>query len=194
MKFGGVKMRRKWLLFPLFLVIFVSFLGIISCAPQEPEIENPPLPPKEAETPAWMKTELKDVATGDTFRISDFKGRTILLESFAVWCPTCLAQQKEMKKLVETEGEAIVHISLNTDPNEDKERVRGHIERNELDWYFAVSPEDMTNALIDEFGLSFVSAPTAPVALICEDQSSRLLPRGLKSADELLSEIKNGCD
>jgi len=187
-------MKRNWFLFPVSLVVFVSFLGIISCTPQEPEIENPPLPPKETETPVWMEMELKDVATGDTFRITDFKGKTILLESFAVWCPTCLAQQKEMKELLETEAEAIIHISLDTDPNEDEDRVRGHIERNNLSWYFAVSPEELTKALIDEFGLSFVSAPTAPVALICEDQSNRLLPRGIKSADKLLSEIEKGCD
>ena len=110
-----------------------------------------------------------------------------MLESFAVWCPTCLAQQKEMKKLVETEGGTIVHISLDTDPNEDEARVKEHLERNGLDWYFAISTEELTNALIDEFGLRFVSAPTAPVVLICQDQSTRFLGRGVKSVDRLLS-------
>jgi thiol-disulfide isomerase/thioredoxin len=141
-----------------------------------------------------MDIELTDVATGETFTIADFEGRPVLLESFAVWCPTCLAQQREMKELLESHGEDIVHISLDTDPNEDEDKVRGHLERNGLDWYFAVSPVELTNALIDQFGLNVVSAPRAPVVLICEDQSARFLRSGVKSAEELLSEVEEGCD
>ncbi len=141
---------------------------------------------------AWMDIELTDVATGQTFKISDFKGKPVLLESFAVWCPTCLAQQKEIKKVKESEGDAIIHISLDTDPNEDADKIREHMERNGLDWYFVVSPIELTNALIDEFGLAVVNAPSAPVILISEDQSARLLRSGVKSADDLLSEIETG--
>ena len=141
---------------------------------------------------AWMDIELTDVATGQTFKISDFKGKPVLLESFAVWCPTCLAQQKEIKKVRQSEGDAIIHISLDTDPNEDADKIREHMERNGLDWYFVVSPIELTNALIDEFGLAVVNAPSAPVILISEDQSARLLRSGVKSADDLLSEIETG--
>jgi thiol-disulfide isomerase/thioredoxin len=140
-----------------------------------------------------MEIELTDVRTGQKFRISDFKGRPVLLESFAVWCPTCLAQQREVAKLFSSEGEAIVHISLDTDPNEDEARVREHLEANGLDWWFAVAPIELTNALIDEFGFQVVNAPGAPVVLICADQSTRFLDRGVKSADKLLSEIDKGC-
>jgi len=38
-----------------------------------------------------------------------------------------------------------------------------------------------------------VSAPRAPVVLICEDQSTRFLRSGVKSAEELISEIQKGC-
>jgi thiol-disulfide isomerase/thioredoxin len=139
-----------------------------------------------------MDIELTDVATGQTFKISDFKGKPVLLESFAVWCPTCLAQQKEIKKVKQSEGDAIIHISLDTDPNEDADKIREHMERNGLDWYFVVAPIELTNALIDEFGLAVVNAPSAPVILISEDQSARLLRSGVKSADDLLSEIETG--
>ena len=127
------------------------------------------------------------------FKISNFKGTPILLESFAVWCPTCLSQQKEMGKLKAREGDAIIHISLDTDPNEDETKVREHLETYGLHWYFAISPPELTKALIDEFGLRIVSAPSAPVVLICDQQSTRFLPSGVKSADELLSEINKGC-
>ena len=141
----------------------------------------------------WMDIELKDIATGEQFRVSDFKGTPILLESFAVWCPTCLKQQKEIEKLKAKEGDTIIHISLNTDPNEDEAKIREHLERNGFDWYFGISPPQLTKALIDEVGLAIVSAPLAPVLLICEDQSTRFLPGGVKSAETLLSEVEKGC-
>ncbi len=34
---------------------------------------------------AWLDTELTDVVSGETYRLSDFKGTPILLHSFAVW-------------------------------------------------------------------------------------------------------------
>ena len=179
--------------------ILAVLLGVIiitssgSCTSDRTVSPTPTLAPSPATAPAWMEIELTDVATGETFKIGDFKGKPILLESFAVWCPTCLAQQKEMKKVKQIEGENIIHISLDTDPNEDEAKVREHIERNELDWYFAVSPVELTQALIDEFGLNFVSAPRAPVVLICEEQSTRFLRSGVKSAEELISEVQKGC-
>ncbi|MBT3363654.1 MAG: redoxin family protein [Chloroflexi bacterium] len=177
-------MKKKIYKYSAFFIVLGMILGILSCN------QSKTLPPES--TPEWMEIELTDAATGQTFTIADFKGKPILLESFAVWCPTCLAQQREMKKLLESEGENIIHISLDTDPNEDAEIVRGHIERHGLDWYFAVAPAELTNALIDEFGLSVVSAPRAPVVLIFEDQSARFLRSGVKSAAELLSEVEKG--
>ncbi len=183
-------MKIYWYELSVLLIISLAVVGLVSCTSEKPVTETPPPTSGPAAIPAWMEIELTDVATGETFKISDFKGKPILLESFAVWCPTCLAQQKEVKKVKQIEGENIIHISLDTDPNEDEGKVREHIERNELDWYFAVSPVELTQALIDEFGLKFVSAPRAPVVLICEDQSTRFLRSGVKSAEELISEIQ----
>jgi hypothetical protein len=82
---------------------------------------------------------------------------------------------------------------LDTDPNEDASAVQAHQDRYGFDWYFAVSPANLTQELIDEFGLGFVNAPTAPVVLICEDQSTRFLESGVKTAEELKEEIEAGC-
>jgi len=139
--------------------------------------------------PAWMDFELNDAITEDAFTIRELIGKPILLESFAVWCSICLRQQKEMALLVEREGERIVHISLDTDPNEDLAEVREHALAHGFDWRYAVAPIKMTQQLIEAFGLTVVNAPRAPVVLIEPDGSSRLLPSGVKSADRLLEEI-----
>ncbi|MCH7568613.1 MAG: redoxin family protein [Nanoarchaeota archaeon] len=146
------------------------------------------------ETREWMNFELTDVATGEIFKISDFAGKPILLESFAVWCPTCTKQQKEIKGLHDEVGDSVISISLDTDPSEDEDRIRSHINANDFTWYYAISPIDMTQSLIDEFGVSIVSAPTAPMILICEDGSFRKLGGfGARSVDKLKSEIAKGC-
>jgi len=140
-----------------------------------------------------MDMELTDVTTGETFKISDFAGKPVLVESFAVWCPTCTEQQKQTKKLESQVGSAIIHVSLDTDPNEDEARVREHIETYGFDWYYAVSPIELTNSLREEFGNTIISAPLVPMILVCPDQSTRFLRSGIKSADDLLTEVEKGC-
>jgi thiol-disulfide isomerase/thioredoxin len=141
----------------------------------------------------WRDIPLRDVVSGESFRISDFEGQTVLLESFAVWCPTCTKQQEEVRKLHEQIGDGVISISLDVDPNEDENLVREHAIRNGFDWRYAVAPPELTRALIDQFGTAIVAAPSAPMILICRGEEARLLKRGVKRADKLREEIQRGC-
>ena len=135
-----------------------------------------------------LDTELKDIATGKNFRISDFSDKPVLLESFAVWCPTCTAQQKVTKKFHEEVGDSVISISLDTDPNEDESRILEHIENNGFEWYYAVSPVELTRSLIDQFGFGIVNAPSVPMLLICNNKAI-MLDSGIKSVNELKKEV-----
>jgi len=137
----------------------------------------------------WWNAELKDIRTGKNFRISDFEGKPILVESFAVWCPTCTKQQRETKKFEAEIGDAVISISLDTDPNEDESRIKKHIDENGFDWYYAISPIEVTKSLIEDFGVEIVNAPFVPVILICEDGSARKLNRGVKNVESLKTAI-----
>jgi len=145
---------------------------------------------KNSEQKSWMDFELEDVTTGETFKISDFKGKKVVLETFAVWCPTCTKQQREIKELHSRIGEEFVSITIDVDPNESADNVRAHVERNGFDWLYAVASPEMTRSLIDEFGTIIINAPSAPIVLINEDGTARLLGRGVKSADKLEKELK----
>lgn len=140
---------------------------------------------------AILGTQLKDVNSQKFFSLNDFKGKPILLESFAVWCPVCTKQQEKIKELHDDIGDSVISISLDTDPNEDEEKIKEHLQRNEFDWYYAISPSDLTKALIGQFGAVIVNAPQAPVILICPDQSAKMLGRGVKSVSELKEAIKS---
>jgi len=139
----------------------------------------------------WIDFELKDVATGKTFKISDFSDKPVLLESFAVWCPTCTQQQKTTKKFHEEVGDSVVSISIDTDPNEDESRVLEHIERNGFNWYYAIAPVEMTRSLINQFGVGIVNAPAVPMILICGTGDVKKLGSGIKSVSELKKEVAN---
>lgn len=176
------------------LLLLVSAIAFTACGPATDSDATAPGGPAAGEGKRpWMETKLTDVATGETFTIGGFAGKPVLVESFAVWCPTCTAQQREIGKLKELEGDSIVHISLDTDPNESEANIMAHLELNGFDWRYAVSPVVLTQALIDDYGLSIVNAPGAPVILICPDQSSRLLRRGVKTAADLAGEVASGC-
>jgi len=141
----------------------------------------------------WINMELIDVATGESFKVSDFSDKPILLESFAVWCPTCTRQQRITKSLHDEVGDEIVAISIDTDPNEDNARVLKHINDNGFNWYYAVAPIAFTQSMIDQFGVDIVNAPSVPMVLICDGEKVRKLGSGIKSVDKLKEEVARGC-
>ena len=186
---------KKTIIFGLVLVF--TFFVVVGCAPiesneQSNEQNNDEVITEEINTVDWKSVELTDVRTGEQFTVSDFDV-PVLLESFAVWCPTCTKQQNIIKELHQEVGDTVVSISLDTDPNEDEAQILEHITRNDFDWRYAVSPSDMVKSLIAEFGVGVVNAPRAPVVLVCPDNTARFLPGGVKDVEELQDEIANGC-
>ena len=139
---------------------------------------------------AWLATELTDVSTGETFTLAEFAGTPVLLESFAVWCPICTNQQKQVRALHEEVGDEVISIALNTDPNEDRDKVAAHIARHGFDWRYAVAPAELILALKEAFGVGILNAPSAPMVLICGDQSVReMLKRGVKRPNFLQEQV-----
>ncbi len=180
-------MRNNKVLFGI--IVFVVVLGIIFLVFSEGEEKS-----VQSEIAAeWINLELKDVATGENFKISEFSDKPVLLESFAVWCPTCTRQQRVTRDFHEEVGDSVVSISIDMDPNEDEDRVMKHINDNGFNWYYAVSPVEFTQSLIDQFGVDIVNAPSVPMVLICDGQHARQLGSGVKSVDELKEEIARGC-
>ena len=102
-------------------------------------------------------------------------------------------QAKVGEELAKITEDTYVHVSLDTDPNEDEARVRSHLDAYGFDWRFAVADSQMTALLRDAFGLGVLSAPSAPVILVCPDQSAYFLQSGVKSASTLEAEALSQC-
>jgi hypothetical protein len=140
-----------------------------------------------------MDAELTDPVSLETLKISDLKGKPMLMLNFDVTLTSILKQQQAMDEIKESQGDSIVLISLNLDETEDKRSIDGYVNKHGFDWYFVLPPAGMKDDLVDDFGLDVINLEKVPVVLICEDLSSRMLDQGIKSADTLQSEIDSGC-
>lgn len=175
-----------------------------TAAPTEPATagtEQPTTPEADSQSTApaedgrasaghpWLETELTDVLSGETFRLAEFAGRLVVVESMAVWCPLCTTQQKHLAAARSTWGEEVIVVSLDTDPAEDAEILRRHAQSHGFDWLWAVAPREMSAQLSATFGPEILSAPSTPIFWLDEQLEPHLLPFGIKPAAELLARV-----
>lgn len=146
---------------------------------------------EQKKTDDWRSFELTDIEGKKTFKINEIDNN-VILESFAVWCPSCTKQQREYRRLLEDGDTAVEIISINTDPNEEDRIIRQHREDNGFFWTYVNAPAEFTKMLIDEFGFGIVSAPSVPEVIICKDKTTHFI-KGNKKKDTLKNEIQTRC-
>lgn len=138
----------------------------------------------------YKQVELKDINTNLTYKISDFENEIVLIESFAIWCPSCTNQQKELKKLHQINPD-IISISLDTDQNEDESEVLAHTQKHNFDWRYSISPQELTSYFISNYGITFAAAPAVPILLKCPNSEPKILnKKGFKSIDYITKQIE----
>jgi thiol-disulfide isomerase/thioredoxin len=139
----------------------------------------------------WKEVQLTDVDSGQEFSISSLD-KPVLVENFAVWCPTCTKQQQQIKQMLENRDVDLTVVSMNTDPNENAEKIKQHASRNGFNWRYAVAPPEMSQLLVRKYGSSVLRPPLVPKILVC-DNSTRRLDNGVKTPGKLVEEIEQGC-
>jgi len=143
------------------------------------------------ESPAWSSAALTDAKSGNAFRISDFKGKVVLVEMMAVWCSTCKQQQEQIKALHEQMGmpDDLTTVSLDIDPNEDLDTVKSYLGTTDFDWMYAVAPEDASREIASLYGDQFLNPASAPVLIVDRHGVAHPLPFGIKTADDLMQAV-----
>ena len=135
---------------------------------------------------------LTDVRTGSSFSLGELAAqRPVLLETMAVWCTTCLSQQRAVREahaLADFES-----VSLDIDPNERADQLAEYAEREGFDWRFAVADASIATQLRDRFGQAVLNPPSTPIILLMPSGSVRALEfNRVRSAQELAAEIADG--
>ncbi len=143
-------------------------------------------------TPDWFNMKMTDVRTGQTFTISDFAGKVVLVETMAQWCPTCERQENEVIKLHELLGNPkdLVSVSLDVDLHEDEASLKEYAAARGYDWYVAVAPLEVARALGNLYSAQYLNPPISPMLLIGRNGDVYGLPYGLKSAESLKETVK----
>lgn len=172
---SGLKLDR------LMAAVLLPGLLVLSCAPQ-PTVR----PGSEA---TWLDIPLTNVISGQTFRLSDFKGKVVLIETMAVWCTTCTRQQIEIKRAKSRLGNDVISVSLDIDPNENEAVLKKHAQANGFDWTFAVSPASLSQEMARMFGETILNPTATSVIVLAKDQSAHPLRFGLKNSQELAREV-----
>jgi thiol-disulfide isomerase/thioredoxin len=75
---------------------------------------------------------LEDVR-GRTVRLSDFRGKVVLVEFWATWCGPCVRGLPVLADIARREGSDVVFLAINTDDSESKERVRDFLRERRLE-------------------------------------------------------------
>ena len=141
----------------------------------------------------WFSAKFTNVSDGQPFTINDFKGKVVLVETMAQWCPTCLSQEKQVKDLQTQLGmrDDIRIVGLDIDPNEDAATLKSYVAKNGFDWLFAVSPADTSREIGNLYGAQFLNPPSTPMLIIDRKGDAHTLPFGVKSASDLLQALQS---
>lgn len=138
-------------------------------------------------SPDFIDASLTNIGTGESFKISDFAGKVVLIENLAMWCPTCLKQQEQVKLLHEQLGEdsGLVSIGFDVDQNEKAEDLKKYIEGNGFDWYYAIPSLEVVREIANLYGANFLNPPMTPVLIVDRHGVVHPMNMGLKSAEDL---------
>jgi cytochrome c biogenesis protein CcmG, thiol:disulfide interchange protein DsbE len=140
--------RRDWLLTTGFLLLVGGLvaLGWVTRESKRPVAAGDPAPE--------LRLPLLD---GDTASLADYRGKVVMLNIWATWCPPCVTELPSMQRVYETfadQGLEILAVAVDALPGERQAdgRVLG-----------------VVSEFVDRFGLTF------PVALDPTGGTERLL-------------------
>lgn len=85
--------------------------------------------------------ELKTL-TGETVKLSDLKGKKVMLNFWATWCPPCKAEMPEMEKFYKQKDKNLTLLAVNIDPQLD---VKGFVNKNGITFPILLDTNDKVN-------------------------------------------------
>ncbi|MDW0111450.1 TlpA family protein disulfide reductase [Sporosarcina aquimarina] len=97
----------------------------------------------QGETPPDFEMKTLD---GDTVKLSDLKGKKVILNFWATWCPPCKAEMPHMenyyKKLTDEDNVELVSVNLTTAENRGEKAVEEFVEAYKLTFPILLDTED----------------------------------------------------
>lgn len=117
-------------------------------------------PNKPVSEMAWTTFDGTTNKDGDEQKIKDLKGKVIVLDFWATYCPPCLQEIPHLNDLqAKYKDQGFEIIGLHVGGEEDRPRVPSFAERLKINYTLATPEDDLT-------GFVFQSDSTIPQTLI----------------------------
>jgi peroxiredoxin len=138
---------RDWL-------ITGTFLGVIVLLVAMGWLSRAPVPATAGETAPALRLPLVD---GDTVDLADYRGRVVMLNIWATWCPPCITELPSMQRVYEAYSAAgleILAVSVDSQPGERQPDgtvsgiVSDFVDRFGLTFAVALDPAGGTERLL----------------------------------------------
>jgi peroxiredoxin len=124
----------------------------------------------------------KDI-NGKTIRLSDFKGKVLLLNFWATWCVPCRAEIPDLvrkQRRYRARGLQILGITY---PPEQRSEVRGFMRELKINYPVVIGSKETKQA--------FTSSETLPFTVIIDREGKiREIIEGIMYADEFNDKVK----
>ena len=104
---------------------------------------NLPLPPaKNIENLGWT------LFNGQRSKLSDFRGKVIVLDFWATYCPPCLEEIPHLNQLKNKYGSDLQIVGLHVGGAEDEENVPAFVERLKIQYDLAYPEDELARILM----------------------------------------------
>lgn len=108
--------KKIALLLILFLVVLLATINVYRNQQSQKQeaiaLSNPKASKDEAHHELATDFSLKTV-DGETIRLSDYRGKTVILNFWATWCPPCQAEMPHIQKFHASHKENVEVIAVN---------------------------------------------------------------------------------
>lgn len=143
--------------FLYFCLLIFTFLLATACRPaaapvsvanrpssiNDVPLTNQPMPPlKNVENLGWTTFD------GQKQTLGDLKGKVVILDFWATYCPPCIEEIPHLRELQSKYGEDLRVIGLHVGGDEDKPKVPAFVEKLKIDYTLAYPEDDLTRTLL----------------------------------------------